>query len=157
MDYQSQPQQADLLDEPLSDAEVRTLLERLGSAEFGGLETATLGAIVEATGSDLTTVGRLLAGIRKGEFEERFGLQLQDHGQRIETLEERAAYTTPTLDIADPRIRDAVAKSYAEQVEEERKASAELQRKALRSAGYVFLVMIVIITILAMIAAGSSR
>jgi hypothetical protein len=91
VDFQPQPKQIDLLAEPLSDAEVRTLLERLGSREFGGPESATVGAVVEATGSDAETVGRLLAEIRKEDFEERFGLQLKDHGRRIETLEERSS------------------------------------------------------------------
>lgn len=84
------PKRDDLLAEPLSDAEVQTLLERLGAHEFGGPETATLGAVVEATGSDAATVGRLLAEVRKEDFEKRFGLELKDHGRRIESLEERA-------------------------------------------------------------------
>lgn len=91
MDFQPRPKQIDLLAEPVTDAEVRTLLERLGSREFGGPEDATLGSVVEATGSDAATVGRLLAKIRKEDFEERFGIQLKDHGRRIETLEEKSS------------------------------------------------------------------
>lgn len=91
MDFQPHPKQVDLLAEPLSDAEVQMLLERLGSREFGGPEDATLGSVVEATGSDAATVGRLLAEIRKEDFEERFGIQLKDHGRRIETLEKKSS------------------------------------------------------------------
>ncbi len=88
MDSQPQLRTEDLLSEQMSDAEVRTLLERLGSKEFGGSESATVGAVVEATGTDVEIVGRLLAEIRKENFEKRFGLQLKDHGRRIDTLEQ---------------------------------------------------------------------
>lgn len=53
------------LAEELTDEEVRDLLERLSENELGGSAKATVGAVMEATGTDLETVGRLLAEIRK--------------------------------------------------------------------------------------------
>ena len=90
VEFAHDPRFAELLAEPLTDEEVRDLLERLGSKEFGGPENATVNAVVEATGASVATVGNLLAQIRKEDFEERFGLQLDHHESRIETLEERA-------------------------------------------------------------------
>lgn len=133
MDSQPQLRTKDLLNEQMSDAEVRTLLERLGSKEFGGSESATVGAVVEATGADLATVGRLLAEIRKEDFENRFGLQLKDHGRRIETLEHGAReerfkppviYREPLLDPYQQRALDHLA-------------SEERQREVMRPITFV--------------------
>lgn len=79
-----------LLAEELTSEEVRDLLQRLNARDMGGSEHATVSAVVEATGFDVATVWRLLAEIRKEDFEERFGLRLDHHEKRIETLEERA-------------------------------------------------------------------
>ncbi len=56
-------QQARLAEE-LTDEEVRDLLERLSESELGASK-ATVGAVIEATGTNLETVGRLLAEIRR--------------------------------------------------------------------------------------------
>jgi hypothetical protein len=90
VEFTHDPRFVELLAEPLTDEEVRDLLERLGSKEFGGPENATVNSVVEATGASVATVGNLLAQIRKEDFEERFGLRLDHHESRIETLEERA-------------------------------------------------------------------
>jgi hypothetical protein len=90
VEFAHDPRFAELLAEPLTEEEVRDLLERLGSKEFGGPENATVNSVVEATGASVDTVGNLLAQIRKEDFEERFGLRLDHHENRIETLEERA-------------------------------------------------------------------
>ncbi len=142
-----------LLDEELTADETRDLLERLGEQEFGGSENPTVGSIVEATGSDAVTVGRLLAEIRNEDFGEQFGLQLKNHGQRIETLEER---TKMADSHPDSIIGEAFTQSYLEQKEKERLVNDKLQRKALAMAGYVFLVLLVLIAILAMIAIGAT-
>lgn len=149
VDFQSRPKQADLLAEPLSDAEVRTLLERLGSREFGGSEEATLGAVVEATGAEPALVGRLLAEIRKGEIEQKFGSQLQDHTERIETLEERT------------RIAEVGSYVYATPLDRHQKialdrlAEEERQKESRSSYGYVWVLLIAIIAITAMIVGGA--
>jgi hypothetical protein len=90
VDFSSAPNVDALLVEELTSDEVQELLERLNVRDFGGSENPTVGAIVEATGSDPVTVGRLLAEIRKEDFEERFGLHLKHQDRRIESLEERA-------------------------------------------------------------------
>lgn len=151
MDFQSQPQQADLLNEPLSDAEVRTLLERLGSQEFGGPETATLGALVEATGSDVTTVGRFLAEIRKGEFEKKFGLQLEDHGQRIETLEERTKRLEPKSPTATQQPLDRYQKIALDRLAEE-----ERQKERMWPYGYIGVGVIAVILFIVMLVGGQN-
>lgn len=151
MDFQSQPQQADLLNEPLSDAEVRNLLERLGSQEFGGPETATLGAVAEATGSDPTTVGRLLAEIRKGEFEKKFGLQLQDHGQRIETLEERTKRLEPKPPVVAQQPLDRYQKIALDRLAEE-----ERQKEWMSPYGYIGVGVIAVILFIVMLVGGQN-
>lgn len=88
VDFQSEPINTDLLTEALTNAEVQMLLARLGSAEFGGSENATVGAVVEATGADAVTVGGLLADIRKGNIE----TILQGHESRIQNLEQSTSY-----------------------------------------------------------------
>ena len=149
MDFQSQPQQSDLLNEPLSDAEVRTLLERLGSREFGGPESATVGAVVEATGSDAATVGRLLAEIRKEDFEERFGLQLMDHGRRIETLEER----TKRLEPKPPMVAQQPLDPY-QKIALDRLAEEERRKEQVWPSGMIILAALAVIALVAMLAGG---
>lgn len=75
--------------ETVSDDELRIILERLGQEEFGGEPATTVQDIVEGTGADPIMIGRILADVRKEEFEKRFGLQLKHHEQRIEEHEER--------------------------------------------------------------------
>lgn len=151
VDFQSQPQQSDLLNEPLSDAEVRNLLERLGSQEFGGPETATLGVVAEATGSDPTAVGRLLAEIRKGEFEKKFGLQLQDHGQRIETLEERTKRLEPKPPVVAQQPLDRYQK-----IALDRLAAEERQKERMWPYGYIGVGVIAVIAFIAMLVGGQN-
>lgn len=149
MDSQPHTEQADLLAESLSDSEVRTLLERLGSVEFGGSEDATLGAVVEATGSDVATVGRLLAEIRRGEFEKKFGVHLQDHGQRIESLEEQARQVGTSTYIFQPPLDP-----YKNLVLE-RLAEAEIRKENRSFYGYIWAGLIAVIAITAMVVGGA--
>jgi len=74
-----------LLAEELTELEVRTLLERLGEDEFPEA-VPTLGAVAEATGADPAVVGRLLAEIRKEEFEDRFGIRVQNLEHEVGSL-----------------------------------------------------------------------
>lgn len=78
-----------LLQETVSDDELRIILDRLGHEEFGDDPATTVQDIVEGTGADPVVIGRILADVRKEEFEKRFGLQLQKHEQRIDEHEER--------------------------------------------------------------------
>lgn len=112
-----------LMKEPLEDAEVHALLERLGEAQFAGDERATVGAVIEATGADPVLVARYLAEIRGKAFEERYRGAFEDHETRIDSLEERAArlerarppvlhkppaprpYTREQLEIRDRAVR----------------------------------------------------
>lgn len=150
MDSQSKPDQVDLLSEELTDGEVRTLLERLGSREFGGSESATVGAVVEATGSDPTTVGRLLAEIRKEDFEKRFGLQLKDHDQRIETLEERSSRLEreqqterPNSYLKNESVHDEYRERAINRLAEQEKHNEEM-RPVSNVIGIVFILALVI-------------
>lgn len=104
---------ASLLAEPLGEAEVRELLERLGQAEFGGDERATVGAVIEATGADPVQIARFLAEIRGKALEERFKSAFDDHETRIDRLEER----TTTLERTPPVIRRPAPLLNLEQIE----------------------------------------
>ena len=148
MDHSQPPDQSALLAEELSSDEVRELLERLNARDFGGSENATVGAIVDATGSDAVIVGRLLAEIRKEDFEERFGLRLTHSEKRIETLEERAkrleSVSRQTIKYerapaVDP-YREAALNRLAEQ---------ERQREEARPVAIVFAVLILLIAFVA--------
>lgn len=79
----------ELLHEELTGEELRELLERLGAEEFGGSENSRLRDVVELTGQEPLSVARVLADIRKEDWEERFGSILEDHSERIERLERR--------------------------------------------------------------------
>lgn len=77
----------ELLKQEVTDEELRELLERLGEREFCLAPAATIGDIAEAASVDPSEIGRLLAEIRKENWEDRFGIRLTDHEKRIETIE----------------------------------------------------------------------
>src|SRR6476659_6924458 len=110
----SQPSVEQLRAESLTDQEVHELLERLGAKEFGGAENATIGAVAEATGNEPEAIGRLLAEIRKEDFEKRFGLQLGEHEARIETLEERTERLQRAERVAAQSVRPKPMDPYAQ-------------------------------------------
>lgn len=89
MEHSFQGSTDDLLKEVVSDGELRIILDRLGHEEFGGDPATTVQDIVEGTGADPVVIGRILADVRKEEFEKRFGLKLEQHEQRIDEHEER--------------------------------------------------------------------
>ncbi len=104
---------AALLDEGLSEVEVRALLERLTHAEYEGGEYPKVRDVIEATGADPRTIAEMLVEIRKEEFEKRFGLRqdaleerVEEHEERIEDLE--AGSSTRNMDWRDPRVRSQV-------------------------------------------------
>lgn len=53
------------MNETVTDAELRAILERIGEAEFGGNPRTTVRDIVEATSADPKSVGSILAQVRK--------------------------------------------------------------------------------------------
>lgn len=133
-----------LLAEELTDEEVRGLLERLNAREFGGSENATVGAVVEATGADVTVVGRLLAEIRKEDFEEKFGLQLKDHGLRIETLEEK----TKRVESAVKKPEKAAALDHYQLKALDRLAEQERQGAEIKPSEIIFLAVLLMAVML---------
>jgi hypothetical protein len=90
VDFSQPPCQDALLAQELTTEEVRELLERLSATELGGSENATVGGIVEVTGSDPATVGRLLIQIRN----ERLESLIDEHGDRLDALERSAPVST---------------------------------------------------------------
>ena len=155
MENFSQQPPVELQSEPLSDQEVHELLDRLGAKEFGGSEQATIGAVAEATGSDAVTIGRLLAEIRKEDFEKRFGLQLGEHEARLETLEERTDRIQRAERTAEQTVRAKPMDPYAEAAIE-RLAEREQRRQEMRPYAIV-LAIIMFIVFIAMIGNKNSR
>lgn len=80
----------DPLAERISDNELREILQRLGEAEFGGDERATVGAVVEATGADAATILRFLGEIRQRSLDDqRKAMTAME--RRVARLESRPA------------------------------------------------------------------
>lgn len=77
----------DLLSQEITDEELRDLLTRLGEIEFAWSPRTTLKDVVEATSADPVVIGRLLAEIRKEDWEERFGLRLDSVEDRVTQIE----------------------------------------------------------------------
>ena len=150
VDFAHDPRFAELLAEPLSDEEVRDLLERLGSKEFGGPENATVGAVVEATGSSVETVGNLLALIRKEDFEEKFGLKLEEHEERIDTLENHARQAVRTVHGQETHVRRDPHLDPYQQRALERLAEEERQREALGPIAAVVACVMVLVFLVVM-------
>lgn len=138
-----------MLAEELTSKEVQGLLERLNAKEMGGSEHATVGAVVEATGSDPLTVGRLLAEIRKEDFEERFGIRINQHEKRIETLEVKSQHSPPP-------VRSAPVIDPYQQAALDRLGKEERQRQALQPVGYVVCGVVALILLLLMLAASQA-
>ncbi len=80
-------QNNELLQQTVTDAELREILERIGHEEFNGNPLTTIQDIAEGTSADPAAIGRILGEIRKEDWEQRFGLELKDHAKRIITLE----------------------------------------------------------------------
>ncbi len=77
-------QREELLAEEVTDAELREILDRLGQDEFGGSGQSRVGDIVELTGIPPEAIGRILADIRKDEWERRFGLRQDQIESRVD-------------------------------------------------------------------------
>ena len=73
----------ELLEEAVSPAEVREILERLGQDEAGGPDVARIKDVVEATGAPAALIGRMLADIRKDDWEEKFGLRQAEVEEQV--------------------------------------------------------------------------
>jgi hypothetical protein len=102
LEHEDAEARAELLAEELTDAELQELLRRLGQAEFGGSDPATVAAVVEATGRDLVEIGRILGDIRREAYDQRFGSRLRSYEQRLERLEDRVARPAPATVEPDP-------------------------------------------------------
>lgn len=96
----TQEQLDDLLTQEISDEELKELLRRLGEIEFAWNPKTSIKDVVEATSADPLLIGRLLADIRKEDWEERFGLQVDDHEDRIERIEEEQRRTRRLLSLS---------------------------------------------------------
>jgi hypothetical protein len=83
--------QDELLSETLTGAELREVLERLGSVEFALNDNSSIRDLVEGTGASPVAIGRALAEVRKQDFQERFAVAFGNHEKRIQTLETSAA------------------------------------------------------------------
>lgn len=77
-------QREQLLAEEITDAELREILERLGQDEFGGSGQSRVADIVELTGIPPEAICRILADIRKDEWEKRFGLRQDRMEARVD-------------------------------------------------------------------------
>lgn len=85
----------DLLSQEITDEELRDLLTRLGEIEFAWSPRTTLKDVVEATSANPVVIGRLLAEIRKEDWEERFGLRLSEVEERVTRVEKQASASAP--------------------------------------------------------------
>jgi hypothetical protein len=144
VEFAHDPRFAELLAEPLTDEEVRDLLERLGSKEFGGPEHATVGAVVEATGANPATIGNLLALIRKEDFEEKFGLKLEEHEERIDNLEDHARNAERTAGQKQAYVSSKSQLDPYQQRALERLAKEERQREMMNPVAIVAAVVMVL-------------
>jgi len=93
----TQEQLDELLTQEITDDELKELLTRLGEIEFAWNPKTSIKDVVEATSADPLLIGRLLADIRKEDWEERFGLQVDDHEDRLERIEEEQRRTRRLL------------------------------------------------------------
>jgi hypothetical protein len=144
----SKPSIEELRAESLTDQEVHELLERIGARDFGGAENSTIGAVAEATGKDPEAIGRLLADIRKEDFEKRFGLQLGEHESRIETLEERTARLQRLEAGPDAQSTHHQSIDLYAQVALDRLADRERQREALRPVAIVLAIVMLLVFVI---------
>lgn len=93
----TQEQLDELLIQEITDDELKELLRRLGEIEFAWNPRTSIKDVVEATSADPLLIGRLLADIRKEDWEERFGLRVDDHEDRLERTEEEQRRTRRLL------------------------------------------------------------
>lgn len=114
----------ELLNEEVSPSELREILQRLGQREFGGSPNSTIRDIAEGTSADPVLIGRLLAEIRNEELQDRLGLQVEEHEQRIEHIEHVQAEVQ-----RDRRTYDPLAGLDPEAVEELRNVAEERRRE----------------------------
>ncbi len=96
----TQEQLNELLIQEITDDELKELLRRLGEIEFAWNPKTTIRDVAEATSADPVLLGRLLADIRKEDWEERFGLRVEDHEDRLERIEEEQRQTRRLLSLS---------------------------------------------------------
>lgn len=99
LENDGQKSAADILDEELSQDELRELLRRIGQTDYGD-ESSKVKDVAEATGRDPVAIGRILADIRKESFEAKYGLKIEEHEERIERIEHLGAPVASTRRVA---------------------------------------------------------
>lgn len=135
----------ELLQEEITDRELRELLQRLGQEEFEGSGKTRVADLMEATGASLDAVAGHLADIRRGDWEAKFGRRqdvverrvdrhenvLKKHGAEIKDLRQGSPGRAR---ISDREIHTAV------QREEGRQAAVTMAVIGIILAfGYVFM------------------
>ena len=134
---QFSPDERELLNEELTDSEVREILDRLSVAELGGSEKATVGAVCEATGVGPMVVGRMLAEIRQTNLHKLFGHRIDrlettvtDFERRSEERDSRIEATVDELKRVSRQSSHTYHKPTAQDDEYERKLKLEMRKIA---------------------------
>lgn len=92
-----------LLNEEMTEEELRKLLQRLGQEEFRE-PLPTIGAVVEVTGVDAYLVAQALRGIRSETFQERIRRAFEKRDESITNLEDRTTH----LETSFSSLRESV-------------------------------------------------
>ncbi len=137
----------DLLSQEITDEELRDLLEQLGEIEFAWSPKTTLKDVVEATSADPVVIGRLLAEIRKEDWEERFGLRLGSVENRVTQIENQQP--------KDPSQHSHQILLDSEEVEELRQLADERRRE--KAVGIVAVLIILPILLIIGLIASSGK
>lgn len=137
----------ELAREPVTSQELRALLERLGSQEFGGPEEPDVRAVSEATGVPVEAIGRILADIRRKELHDRYGRDIERHEQDIRRLElttDQIARRGPAVTGFDPEVVREI----------EAVARERIRERSTSAVGVMLLAALIAVAIA--LAAGSS-
>ncbi len=143
----SQYRMEELLLEELTPDEVREVLQRLGSEELGGSENSRVLDVVELTGTEPVQVGRILADIRKEDWEERFGAILDSHSNRIDRLE-RSKTTEQKSYVPRRPANPDLARRYDWRTAVTGSTEPSDEERALKIVGVAIVCFIVIVLIL---------
>ncbi len=144
-----------LLQQELSDSEVREILERLSAEEFAAPLHATVSAVCEATGASADVIGRILADIRKQNIEERYGEAIERHEEKIGELDERThelanetgfiRSRTDSLIVSDRRSRGSLAQDSEVAAELDRIARENIAARKMTPYSIAFLIIALIV------------
>lgn len=135
--------------EELSAGEVREILDRLGQDEMGGPDVARVRDVAEATGTSVQTIGRILADIRKEDWEDKFGKRqsvlettvdehskkLQRHGELLERVKE------PSESVLGKHTDEEIYEAVQNVEREKRRAQLPALVATLIGMGFFFLIL----------------